>query len=365
MLLNTKAVAQKIQQLAGVDPLADYDESFFQPSGCDHFAQIYLNTLPEELAELEQVDQLYFLVSELSANLGVDLSLEADLPFATYRQVSSQGVAQIQGVFDFSDPLLTFVHLFGQAKALSQWASKIGATGLLQAAKLDRDSMLDARHLLGELQEVQISYEQSAKVFNTPEGLTANFKGPHCAKLLESLLESHPEHVCVEYLEGSGVGMPDSKIKFAKDGSMSANGIKLHFFLELAKSVGAQLGLRYNRFVDQHLFRLDSDKTWSQISGSPVIFQFQNPLNQVERLAKALCQGQKQLDCFGHHERLSPNLWEVSLFDTEGRSLRLELSAKQCAVYLSDRLSVVLLDRLETFLESQVSAVLGKPEEVL
>jgi len=358
MLLNTVAITQQIQELAGVDPLADYDESFFQPSGFDHFAQFYLNTLPDELAELEPEDQLQFLVSELSENLGLALQVDSERPFATYRQISDRGVTQLQAVFDFSDPLLTFVHLFGQAKSLALLANNLGTTSLLKPTKLDRASLLEARHQLGALQEVQLSFEQSPKIFNPTQGLSAKFKGPNCTPLLESLLASQAEMVAVEYLEGSGIGMPESKIRFLKNGSMSANGVKLQFFLDLAQRVGTQLGQRYQRLMEDHQVSQQTEGGWTRLTGSPVRLKFQSPLPQVERLVQVLCHGQKSMDWFGHHCRLSPTLWQVNLFDTKGAKIRLELEKLHLNIYISSCRSLALFDRLESFLESQVSAQL-------
>lgn len=359
MGLNTAALGEQIQRLAGIDPLAEIDETFFRPTGNDHLAQFCFKNLAPELAELEPQDQRAFLLAELQESLGLNFRLTSDPNYAcaTLGEIGSPSGVQV--VLDLGLPQLVLVHYLGEARAIGKLNGRLTSLPFLSPARLGRTEMLDLRSSLGRILNVRLGFEQNPKLFAEPAGLAGTLKGAQSGPLLEQWLRTKPELVRVEALGGEGGEGQGSWVEILETGALWGKGMRLANFLERCQKVEALLALRYRQLEQQHLCFVVAQGAWSRLVGEPVRFAFAQPVERIDRFLALLGQGVKPLEFFGNPERLGPNLWGMELCDGFGGWLRLSLTPRWLCCELTGPHSIPLFDRLEGFLARQVDATLG------
>ncbi|OGH09109.1 MAG: hypothetical protein A2600_02480 [Candidatus Lambdaproteobacteria bacterium RIFOXYD1_FULL_56_27] len=359
MGLNTAALGEQIQRLAGIDPLAEIDETFFRPTGNDHLAQFCLKNLAPELAELELRDQRAFLLAELEESLGLNFNLTADPNYAAATLGETGGPGGVQVVLDLGMPQLVLVHYLGEARAIGKLNGRLTSLPFLSPARLGREEMLGLRASLGRILLVRLGFEQNPKLFAEPTGLLGTLKGGQSGPLLEQWLRTKPELVRVEALGGEGGEGSGSRIEILETGALWGKGMRLANFLERCQKVEALLDLRYRQIEQHHLCSVVTQGGWSRLVGEPVRFVFEQPIERMDRFLALLGQGLKPLEFYGNPERLSPNLWGMELCDATGGWLRLSLTPHWLSCELTGPHSIPLFDRLEGFLAKQVEATLG------
>lgn len=346
----------RIQRLAGIDPIADYDESFFAPTGNDQSVQFLLKNLAPELLELDPVDAHGFLCTDLSQALGFELTLDESGLFAEGRFEPKKGPAA-QVVLDLSDPLLVWAHFLGEQRQIARLNAQICARPELPPARLGSKALWELKSRWSALEEIHLNFEQSARLFKAPQSLKAQFKGPSAAGLLKALSAAQPQLVHLTNLAGRTADAPNAWIALNEQACLSGRGLKTQAFLEHAQAVAQALSDRYAPFLAPRWPRPESlGQGWFQMQGEALIAQADHPVDLIEPLLKQLSTGAKPLDLVGTPERLAPELWDLILTDGRGARLGLQVAPDRLRARLDGRASLALLDRLEAYLAAHISA---------
>ena len=130
--------------------------------------------------------------------------------------------------------------------------------------------------------------------------------------------------------------------------------------LKMVENAFKLLRKRYLAILDHHIisFEQSSENSLFEAKGQPIIIQLTSKIEKVEGLAKFLTKGRRPLSLIGNYERLSPRLWSVKAFDLETiKPMEMEITNDTVTVFLADKSSVPVFDRLELFLQQSVSPI--------
>ncbi|OGG95101.1 MAG: hypothetical protein A2508_08775 [Candidatus Lambdaproteobacteria bacterium RIFOXYD12_FULL_49_8] len=340
--------------LAGIDPAKEREEHFFDPIGRDQLCQFFLLCPPPELEELDPEDALGLLVAEITSQTGLNFSLATEQPIASLVQEGAHG--RVQVVLDLSNSRLVEAHLLGEQRDLNQLSSQLSKTQIWLPTRFGNRLMAQFTNRFTPLSEVQLSFEQSAKLFNQPQGFKAQLKGVQAPQLLDQLLTQHPALIELAVLAGPLEGDWASMVWIENRGLLRGNGLKIERFLSLAQTLRQDLEGRYQYLEDHYVIKQEDAEGWSRLQGAPLYYPFGQPLDQPQALLRQLTGLHRQLGLAGHVQRATTRSWRLDLASPFGGALALELDKNGLQVSIKDRRSIGLLDRLETFLSGQVSA---------
>ncbi|MDT8446793.1 MAG: hypothetical protein RRB13_07845 [bacterium] len=353
------SLVRRIQRLAGIDPLADFDESFFAPTGNDQGAQFCLKNLSPELLELDPADAHHFLCAELGAALGLELTLDESGLFAEVKTEPQKG-SPLQLVLDLSDPLLVVAHYLGDARAITRLNAQLTAQPALPPARLGGQGLRDLRGLWTRLFEAHLNFEQSPKLFNYPQGLKAQLKGATASQLFGKLLGPENRWVELELLSGETDQGSGAWLSVNESAYLLGRGMKTGQFLEPVQAAAERLQRRYQSLEALYCAKLEPQGSgWFQLDDPWVSARLDQPIERIDQFLRLLGQETKSLELAGQSERLTPELWSLLLCDARGGQLKLEVSRQKLRAQLEGRASIALLDRLERFLAAQVCAGLS------
>ena len=353
-MVSRSALSRFTLNLAGIDPAKEAEENFFGPIGQDQLALFLLKCPPAGLEELDPEDANILFLDELNADLGLDFQLDPELPYAW--MVTKQGSKRLQVVLDLSGSRLVQAHFLGDLKEVNKLAAQLSAGTNLLPTRLGAGLMQHCQDWFEPLSEVYLHFEQSSKLFHQPQSLKAHFKGPKAPDLLQELLSTQPELTEITQLSGPIGGEETSLVSVDCRGQLRSQGLKLERFLELAARLSQGLNARYQTFEEEHLTGLIEAGDWSSLAGLPLEYSFAHPLDKPQVLVRQLCNLSKPLGFLGHATRLTTREWRLDLADPAGGTLSVEVSLNGLRAYPRDRRSLGLVDRLEAFLASQISA---------
>ncbi|MBU3916882.1 hypothetical protein KKA14_15225, partial [bacterium] len=345
--------------LIGLDYSVDEDFSFFQPGGNDHFLQFFFKSLRDEYWELDDWDRYNLLLMEFSAELGIDFVLDEDASFATLIQKNPKGMKTVQAVMDLRDDFLVIVYYFGESKVCSKLNQTLSLASSLQPCFISSCILSEIAHNLERITVIDYNFEQLPSMFSEPVTMRGTIKGNPAHDAYFENSERCGSFFNVNLIAGHMINGAQGTMLFHSNGIVQVDACRLSSFLEMTNILYIALKEKYENLLTNYVIGWETvpGNRFLKYNGSQLEISFQKQVDKLEGLLRFLTKGDATIRLFGISERISRRMWSVKSIDLDnGRSIEFEVSDCMIRVFLKDRNSIPLLDKVECFLRQHISA---------
>ncbi len=352
-------LTNRIKKLIGLNHLLEDDLSFFQPGGNDHLAQFFLKSFCDEYWELEAWDRHNLLLMELAAATDIEFVLDEDARFATLVEINSKGVKTIQAVVDLRDEYLAVVYYFGDYKACSKLNRKLFQTSSLHPCYVNSTAFIKIAGHLEKVTLLQCDFEQLPSMFSEPLAMKGVWKGELANGIFSENAAKHHRCFNVDSLAGYIADGARGTMVFSSDGSIKVDTCRLSTFLEMANLLFLILRERYEKLSGRYIVQWNEMPTSSllRLDGNLIQIPLANPIDRIEGLIDVLSRGGKALRLIGVTERVSRKMWNVKTTELDSfRSLEFDVTDAMIRVFLGNKDSIPLFDKVESFIRRHICA---------
>lgn len=352
-------LTERIRRLIGLETSLGGDYSFFQPGGNEHTVQFFFKNLPAEYLDLGMWDRNNLFLCELSVSLDHEFNLDDDGRFATQVTVNGKGVKSVQAVMDLRDDYIVTVYYYGESKACLKLNQQLMDAAHLSPCYTGMNFLDRLVEYLEKITRIDFEFEQYPSMFNDPVCLKGSFYGSPAHRIYHEYLETMPAYFAADCIWGRITDGTQGEMKFYSQGMLQVDDCRLSAFMEFVDRMHGMLREKYRNLVESCLLSWQSSSNGSagRLSGSFIETWLQNPLSNSEGLVRYLVRGDKTNPFFGIAERISRKLWSVKMIEPESQSaLEFEISANLVRIFLKQKGSIPLLNKLEEFLRKHVAA---------
>lgn len=356
----SKPLEQRIYNLVGVKNKAEEDFTFFEPGGNDHIVQFFFKDIPDEYAELDLYSANNLLLMDIYDAIEVDFKLDDSGEFAVFTEKNSKGVKTIQAVLDLRDETLVIAYYLGIYKNCNKLNQALSMVPDLSTCCFSSEMLHSLSAGISAINDVQYYFEQPQVICHDSIAMKGQMKGHLAQQLFDSYMDQHKSWFNVIEVGGYTEDGAQGTITLDASAMIHSDGCRLSSFLKMAENAFKLLKKRYTVILGHHLigFEQSSENSLFKAKGQPIIIQLTSKIEKVEGLAKFLTKGGRPLSLIGNFERLSPRLWSVKAFDLETiKPVEIEITNDTVTVFLTDKSSVPVFDRLELFLQQRVSPI--------
>lgn len=350
----------RIYKLVGIKSKSEEDFTFFEPGGNDHIVQFFFKDIPEEYAELDLYNCNNLLLMDIYDAVGVDFKLDDSGEFAVLVDKNSKGVKTIQAVLDMRDDTMIIAYYLGIFRYCNKLNQNLSMVPGLSSCCFGSDTLHSLSAGISAINDVQYHFEQPSVICHSPIAMKGQMRGHLARKLFDSYMEQHKVWFNVIRVGGYTEDGAQGTVTLDSGAMIHSDGCRLSSFLKMTENAFQLLKKRYERLLGDHIvtFEQNVENSLFDVQGKPVVVHLASKIENVEGLAKFLTKGGKPLSLIGSYERLSPRLWSVKAFDIETiKPLEMEVTNDTVSIFLPDKSSVPVFDRLELFLQQSVSPI--------
>lgn len=349
----------RIQQLIGVQHYFEDDFSFLQPSGNDHSAQFCFRTIPTEYSDLGHYDQQHFFLLDLLEETGIEYLLDDDGKFAVFIEKNKKGVKVVQSILDLRNETIAVFYYFGIAKQCFQFNARLMMSSKLTPCYLNPTALMTVSKSLSAIGSLQYHFEQTNQVFQNAVVMKGAFKGSIVHDAYDNYCDQFNDWFNVVQLSGHTTDGSQGIMTIDANGKLQIDICRLSSFLKIVDNLYKMLSEKYQFILEKHIIGWNGNQNSNSVSlcSSPVQVDLPFPIEFIENLAKMLTNGRKPLNLIGLYERVSPKLWKVFITDLNtSNQINLNISNHQVLIFMHNKCSLPLLDKIEFFIRNYVAA---------
>lgn len=351
---------ERIYSLVGVKNGAEEDFTFFEPGGNDHLVQFFFKDIAEEYTELDQYSRNSLILMDIFDAVGIDFTLDDSGNFAVYVEKNGKGVKIIQAVLDLRDDTLVVAYYLGIYKSCRNLNRSLSLAPDLTPCCFGSEMLHNLSSGISAINDVQYHFEQPQIICHRSIAMKGQMKGDLAQQLFDSYMEQHKVWFNVIEVGGYTEDGAQGTITLDSSALIHSDGCRLTSFLKMVSNAFSLLKQRYTAILDHHLlsFEQQTGNSLFSVTGRPIVIHLASKIEKVEGLAKFLTKGGRPLSLVGNYERLSPRLWSIKAFDLETiKPIEMEITNDTITVFLMDKSSIPVFDRLELFLQQSVSPI--------
>lgn len=349
---------QRIRTQIGLEPDSDEAFSMLHPSGNDHLVQFYFKNLDEAYFEFDEWDRHNLFLCDLTKGLGFEFVLDEDGQFATLRLSEASQVRTVEAIMDLRDDYLVTIYYFGDAKTSQRFNQQLMATERLCPCYVGTVLMEQLICELETINRVDYEFEQLSSSFLEPVVLKGSVIGKLSQTVFGQYTQNYRSFFNIKSIGGQLSDDTQGHILFFSGGMIQMTDCRLSDVMKLSSQLFYLLRMKYKSLVEKCLMTWETtDGTQkSLLTGNLIEICLGQSMDKVDGLLKFLTRGDKTLTLMGISERVSRKLWSIKTVHVEtGARVECEISTAMLRVYLMDRLSIPLLDKIEDFLQRHIT----------
>ncbi len=356
----------RISKLVGVTTSGEDEYSFFEPGGNDQFIQFLFLTLPPEYFELDIKDRYLLLLIELNDKIDGNFDLDETNDFAVLVKKNKKGIKTIQAVLDLRHQNLISLYSIGEPKACKNLYKKVLNCVYLNACFVDSEGLIGFAKELEKITGIKYSFEQLPRMHLQPQSLIGTISGDLTQTIFYDQIATQPQRYNINSLTGNTIDGAQGNVTFSANGGLHVDACKLASFFKTSEWLFEYLLQKYQFIADNKLQKWSRTelKSGSKININPIIFRLEYPIDKVDGLIRHLTQAIPPLLFIGTWERVSRVLWKLLITEVpSGQQLNLEFSGSMIRIFLRDINSVPLVDKIESFIRSNISPMISNNHE--
>ncbi len=349
---------ERIRKQIGLELASDEAFTMLQPAGNEHSVQFFFKNLSDEYLEFETWDKHNLFLCDLTAELEFDFMLDDDGRFATLSQNGTTQSKSVEAVMDLRDDYLMTVYYFGDSKTSSRINQQLIATEKIFPCYIGSQILKQLICVLETITRIEFDFEQQQAMFLEPVILKGTINGPPSQTIYGQYLHSYKSYFNIKYICGHLTDDAQGNLVFHASGLIQVDDCRLSDFMNTVKQLYLLLRIKYQILVDKCLIKWEptADNKSTQLKGNVIEIWLGKPVDKVDGLLRFLTRGDKSIQLFGISERISRKLWSIkSIHVNSGARVEMELSSNMLRVYLANRKSIPILDKIEDFLQRHVT----------
>ncbi|MCG8337093.1 MAG: hypothetical protein MJE63_21550 [Proteobacteria bacterium] len=349
---------ERIRKQIGLEPASDDAFTLLHPTGNEHSVQFFFKNLPEEFLEFETWDKHNLFLCDLTAELDFDFALDEDGRFASLSLNGSTQSKSVEAVMDLRDDYLVTIYYFGDSKTSTRVNQQLIATERIFPCYLGAQILEQLICELDTITRVEYDFEQQQGAFMEPVILKGTINGPPAQTIYNQYLHSYKPYFNIKCICGHLTDDAQGNLVFHVYGMIQVDDCRLSDFMNIVKQLYLLLRMKYQNLVDKCVIRWESadGNKATRFTGNVIEIWLGKPVDKLDGLLRFLTRGDKSIQLFGISERVTRKLWSIkSIHVNTGAKVELELSANMLRIYLADRRSIPILDKIEDFLQKHVT----------
>jgi hypothetical protein len=351
-------LTERIRKQIGLDLASDEAFSMLQPTGNEHLVQFFFKNLPDEYLEFEIWDRHHLFLCDLASDLEFEFRLDTDGRFAVLSLNNDQQQKAIEAVMDLRDEYIVPVYYFGDSRASLRLNQQLLATEKISPCYLGASLIEQMICELETITRFEYDFEQQQSVFQEPVILKGIINGNPAGLMYSQLSQNYRSYFNIKSVCGRLTDDAQGNLVFHTNGLIQVDDCRLSDFMKIVKQLYLLLHMKYKSLVEKCLitWELTVDNRSTQLKGNAVEIRFGNPVDKLDGLLRFLTRGDKSLNLFGISERVSRKLWSIKSIQVEtGAQIEIELSATLLRLYLKNRMSIPVLDRIEDYIQRHIT----------
>ncbi len=352
---------ERIRRQFGPGHFREDDYSFLQPGGNNHMVQFLYKSFPDEYWELDEWNRHHLLLIDISADLGVQFSLDDDGQFAVLQSKGKGEQRQVQAIIDLRDDLLAIVYYFGDIRKCARVNQQLVQNPLLHPCFIDSDMLFRIIDIFEKVIGVEYHFEQSPTIFLQPVIVKGQLKGDLVHQIFSEYSERFSGYLNLCVLTGFLTDGAQGSITLHSEGTVRTDACRLSSFIEVVTYVLDFLTKKYQTLTRHFLAQWEEhpQQQLMEMKGTAVEIELPFAVEKMDGLIRYLTNGSRDMPFLGISERISRKLWMVKSTDIQTtEQIEFEVSERLIRVFIRDRRAIPLYDKIERFLRRQISASL-------
>ncbi|MBU2646578.1 hypothetical protein KKI24_17855 [bacterium] len=350
---------ERIRQQFGPGHFREDDFSFLQPGGNDHLVQFLYKNYSDEYWELDDWNRNHLLLIDIAESLDIEFKLDDDGLFAVLQSPGNGETRQVQAIIDLRDELLAIVYYFGEAKKCLRLNQRLIQSPIFHPCYLDSEMLVRIVEVFERVIGIEYDFEQLPALFLEPVVMKGQMRGDPVHGIFVEYSRRFSSYLNICVISGYLTDGAQGSLTLNGDGAIRTDSCRLSSFIEIVGYVLDILIKKYQTLSQNCLTQ------WSpllehrvlELTGKPIEIRLPFSVEKIDGLIRFLVNGTKDPMFLGISERISRKLWSIK--STEIRTteqIEFEVAEDLIRVFLRERGTIPLYDKVEKFLRQHVSA---------